>query len=103
MARRWKNLAARRDVELTRFDMVVRLLCLYLKRRKRRMGRGLACMLGVTVAAICCSCGGTVKTTHNVPATRIVVAKDATREELLEKYNAMAKGVKSVNATVELK
>jgi hypothetical protein len=67
------------------------------------MRRGLACMAGTTVAAICCSCGGTVKTTHNVPATQIVVAKDATREELLEKYNAMAKGVKSVNATIELK
>jgi hypothetical protein len=67
------------------------------------MQHGLACMLGVTVAAICCGCGGSVKTTHNVPATQIVVAKEATREELLEKYNTMAKGVKSVNATVELK
>jgi hypothetical protein len=60
-------------------------------------------MLGVTVAAISCGCGGHVKTTHNVPAAQIVVVKDATREELLEKYNAMAQGVKSVNATVELK
>jgi hypothetical protein len=60
-------------------------------------------MLGVTVAAICCGCGGSVKTTHNVPATQIVVAKEATREELLEKYNTMAKDVKSVNATLELK
>ncbi len=67
------------------------------------MGRGLLCMVGLTVAAISCGCGGHVKTTHNVPATQIVVVKDATREELLEKYNALAKGVKSVNATVELK
>jgi hypothetical protein len=67
------------------------------------MQHGLACMLGVTVAAICCGCGGSVKTTHNVPATQIVVAKEATREELLEKYNTMAKDVKSVNATLELK
>jgi len=67
------------------------------------MRAGLACMAGATLAAICCSCGGAVKTTHNVPDAQIVVAKDATREELLEKYNAMAKGVKSVNATVELK
>jgi hypothetical protein len=67
------------------------------------MRRGLACMAGTTVAAICCGCGGAVKTAHNVPAAQSVVAKDATREELLEKYNAMAKGVKSVNATVELK
>src|SRR5271167_1853046 len=67
------------------------------------MWRGLACMAGATVAAISCGCGGTVSKKQNVLATQIVVAKDATREELLEKYNAMANGVKSVNATVELK
>src|SRR5271154_2811546 len=67
------------------------------------MRHGLACMLGVTVAAICCGCGSTVSTKVTVPPAQIVVAKDATREELLEKYNTMAKGVKSVNATVELK
>jgi len=60
-------------------------------------------MAGVTVAAISCGCGGAVSTKHNVAPTQIVVAKDATREELLEKYNTMAKSVKSVNATVELK
>jgi hypothetical protein len=67
------------------------------------MRRGLACMAGATVAAISCGCGGTVSKKQNVPATQIVVVKDATREELLDKYNAIAKGVKSVNATVELK
>jgi hypothetical protein len=67
------------------------------------MRRGLACMAGATVAAISCGCGGAVSKKQNVPATQIIVAKDATREELLGKYNAMAKGVKSVNATVELK
>jgi hypothetical protein len=67
------------------------------------MRRGLACMLGVTVAAISCGCGGAVSKKQNVPAAQIIVVKDATREELLDKYNAMAKGVKSVNATVELK
>ncbi len=67
------------------------------------MRRGSACMLGVTLAAISCGCGGAVSKKQNVPATQIVVAKDATREELLEKYNAMAQGVKSVNAVVELK
>jgi hypothetical protein len=67
------------------------------------MRRGLACMIGLTVAGISSGCGGSVKTTHNVPATQIVVRKEATREELLDKYNAMAKGVKSVDATVELK
>lgn len=67
------------------------------------MGRGLVCMVGLTVAAISGGCGGNVKTTHNVPPTQIVVVKDATRDELLEKYNAFAKSVKSVNATAELK
>ena len=67
------------------------------------MRRGFACMVAVTVAAICCGCGGSVKTTHNLPAAQVIVVKDATREELLDKYNAMATGVKSVNATVELK
>src|SRR5271168_1597484 len=88
---------------LTPLNMVVRLLRLYLKGRKRLMRRGLACMAAVTVASISCGCGGAVSTKHNVAPTQIVIAKDATREELLEKYNAMAKGVKSVNATVELK
>jgi hypothetical protein len=67
------------------------------------MRRALACMAGLTVAAISYSCGGAVKTTHNLPATQVAVVKDATREELLDMYNAIAKGVKSVNATVELK
>jgi hypothetical protein len=91
------------DSRLTRVDMVARLLRLYIKGQKRLMRQGLACMAGLTVAAISFGCGSSVKTTHNVPATQIEVAKEATREELLEKYNAMAKGVKSVNATVELK
>jgi len=67
------------------------------------MRRGLSCMIGVTVAAISCGCGGAVKTTHNLPSTQVVVVKDAAREELLEKYNGVARGVKSVNATVQLK
>jgi hypothetical protein len=60
-------------------------------------------MVVATVAAISYSCGGAVKTTHNLPATQVAVVKEATREELLEGYNALAKGVKSVNATVQLK
>jgi outer membrane lipoprotein-sorting protein len=60
-------------------------------------------MIGATVAAISYSCGGAVSAKRNLPAEQIVVVKDATREELLEKYNGVARGVKSVNATVELK
>src|SRR5580693_2058344 len=67
------------------------------------MRRGLACMLGATVAAISYICGGAVSAKRNLPAEQIVVVKDATKEELLEKYNGMARGVKSVNATVQLK
>jgi hypothetical protein len=67
------------------------------------MRRGLACMVGATVAAISYSCGGTVSAKKNLPVTQIVVVKDATLEELLAKYNGMARGVKSVNATVQLK
>jgi hypothetical protein len=48
-------------------------------------------------------CGGHVKVVKTVaPAARPVVL-DATREELLEKYNATARAVNSLNATVELK
>jgi len=71
--------------------------------RKRLMRRVLACSLLVTVAEICSSCGGAVKHTQTVPPAQIVVAKVATRDELLEKYNAIANGVKSLDATVQLK
>jgi len=54
------------------------------------MRRGLACMVGATVAAVSYSCGGAVAVRKNLPATEIVVVKDATREELLEKYNGVA-------------
>jgi hypothetical protein len=67
------------------------------------MRRALACMIGATVAAISYSCGGAVSAKKNLPAKQIVVVKDATQEELLEKYNGVARGVQSVNATVELK
>ena len=67
------------------------------------MRRALTCTVWVTVAAICCSCDGAVSHKQNVPATQIVVAQVATREELLEKYNSIAKNVKSLDATVQLK
>ncbi len=40
---------------------------------------------------------------EKLPQAQRPVAKDATREELLDKYNAFAASVKSINATVELK
>lgn len=66
--------------------------------------RVLAWMVWTTVAAFSCGCGGGAikKTTKVTPEAKPVV-RDASREELLEKYNEIARGIKSVNATVELK
>jgi outer membrane lipoprotein-sorting protein len=61
-------------------------------------------MAGATLAAISVGCGATrVSTRRNIPAAARPVALDASREELLEKYNVLARGIKSVNATIELK
>jgi hypothetical protein len=62
-------------------------------------------MVGPTLAALSCGCGGgaAVRNTTTVAPKARPIAQDATQEELLDKYNQMALGVKSVNATVELK
>src|SRR5258705_10780072 len=61
-------------------------------------------MVWVTLVAVSCGCGGrTIKTTTKLPPQSRPVVRDATREELLEKYNDIARGVKSVNAIVELR
>jgi hypothetical protein len=68
------------------------------------MQRGLLCMVAATLAAISCGCGGAaIKTTHTNPPAQQAVAKIATREELIEKYNSLAGGVKAFNATVQFK
>src|SRR5712671_3653218 len=60
------------------------------------------CLILATLAAIPFGCGhGKVVTGHTVVPQ--VVAKDATREELLEAYNLIAHNTKTLNATVELK
>src|ERR1700758_4312313 len=57
-----------------------------------------------TLAALFCGCGGgTIKTTTKLPPQAKPIIHDATGEELLEKYNEIARAVKSVNATVELR
>jgi len=62
------------------------------------------CMALTTLAAISCGCNSHVVTKHaEIPKAIRPVALDATREELLEKYNAMATGIKALNATVEMK
>jgi len=62
----------------------------------------------MAVATLAVFSGGCVATNgvskkQNVPTHERPVAKDATREELFDKYNAFASSVKSINATVELK
>jgi hypothetical protein len=61
------------------------------------------CLLLATLAAISCGCGGGKVVTGHTVVSQKPVAKDATREELLEAYNLIARGTKTLNATVELK
>jgi hypothetical protein len=67
------------------------------------MRRVLGCMIAATLAAFSCGCGSAVRNTIKVKPGERPVARDATKEELREKYNAMAEGMKSLNATVELR
>jgi hypothetical protein len=62
-------------------------------------------VLGVLAAVVCgCTAGGSgVSTTKVVPPAARPVVKDASQDELLERYNDYVRNVKSVNATVELK
>lgn len=62
------------------------------------------CLLSATLAAISCGCHGRTITGRTViKQGERPVAKDATREELLAAYNAVARNTKTLNATVELK
>jgi hypothetical protein len=58
----------------------------------------------VALAGAVWGCAGAkVKQTTVVPPAARPVAKDATQEELLERYNSFARKLKSVNTAVELK
>ncbi|HEY6946843.1 MAG TPA: hypothetical protein VI431_17020, partial [Candidatus Acidoferrum sp.] len=62
------------------------------------------CLLLATLAVVSCACHGPAITGHRqIPAAERPVVKDATREELLDAYNAIARNLKTLNATVELK
>ena len=64
----------------------------------------LNCMILATVAAICCGCAGRAVSSHTeITKSARPVALDATREELLERYEALAHEIRTLNATVELK
>ena len=66
--------------------------------------RVLTWMVWVTLASFSCGCGArTIKTSTTLSPQAKPVVRDATREELLDKYNQIAHAVQSVNATVELK
>jgi hypothetical protein len=60
-------------------------------------------MVWATLASLSCGCGGHIKTTTRLPPQAKPVVRDATREELLDRYNEIARAVRSINATVELK
>jgi len=89
---------------LTGIRVVVRLLDLCVGERNLLMRCVETCLLAATLAAISCGCHGKTITSHRqIPAAERPVAKDATREELLDAYNAFARNMKTLNATVELK
>lgn len=76
--------------------------CTY--KAKSQMGSLFVVALAVC-ALVYAGCGNSthVSVVKTTPPAEKPVEKDATREELLDKYNAMARGVNSLNATVELK
>jgi hypothetical protein len=67
------------------------------------MRRVKTCLILATVAALSGGCGGSRVVTGHTVVREKPVAKDATREELLDAYNAIARGTKTLNSTVELK
>jgi hypothetical protein len=60
-------------------------------------------MILVTVSAAACGCGHTVTKSTKVSVAERPVAREATEEELLDRYNALARGLRSIDATLELK
>src|SRR6202040_2190296 len=60
-------------------------------------------MILVTVSAVACGCGHAVTKSTKVPVAERPVAREASEEELLDRYNALARGLKSIDATLELK
>jgi len=59
--------------------------------------------LGLATLSVLASGCPRVKTDRKIPKNEIPVVKDATRDELIEKFNAQAAAAKSLNATVELR
>jgi hypothetical protein len=62
-------------------------------------------MVLLTVSAVACGCGGRtgVTKTTQVPSAARPVVLDATEEQLLERYNGLARNLQSLDVTAELK
>ena len=60
-------------------------------------------MILLTVSAAAYGCGHAVTHTTKTPVAARPVAREASEEELLDRYNALAHGLKSIDATLELK
>ena len=60
-------------------------------------------MILVTVSAAAGGCPRTVTKSTKVSVAERPVAREASEEELLDRYNALARGLKSIDATLELK
>lgn len=62
-------------------------------------------MVSLTVSALACGCGGrgSVTKTTNVPAGTRPVALESSQDQLLGRYNSLARNLQSMNATVEMK
>jgi hypothetical protein len=56
-----------------------------------------------TLALMLAGCGGQISVVKNTPPAEKPVVQDATREELLEKFDSTAGSINTLNATVELK
>src|SRR5207249_4876508 len=69
------------------------------------MRRVKTCLVLATLAANSCGCSSRngVKAHTELTQSQRSVAKEATREELFEAYNLIARSTKTLNATVELK
>jgi len=66
--------------------------------------RVLTWIVWATLASFSCGCGsGAIKTSTTLSPRAKPVVLDANRDELLDKYNEIARNVNTVNATVELK
>ena len=60
-------------------------------------------MILVTVSAAAGGCPRTVTNSTKVPVAERPVAREASEEDLLDRYNVLARGLKSMDATLEMK